>query len=149
MKVKLLNPRADPGVFAIFSNSFLSCVVGKMAYKEAVTEGRITEFVTVSNEAYALLYLENSYDQWKAEAVDDPKPPSMMGWNQDHIVRYNDQHRSVKAKRKEMGTKKLEDGFRDQMQNRRKKVPKEIEHSLEPTWDDSEEETSDHESAAD
>lgn len=136
-----------------------------MAYKGAVSTARIADFITVSNEAYALVYLENSYDCWKAEAEDNPEPPKKKwtsdaqastlykGWNQDGILRYNEQSDSVKGKRKELDSKKLEDNFHEQMnednlqKGRKNKPLKEVVERVEPTWNDSsdEEEGSDDE----
>ena len=100
-KDALLAPRKDPEVFSIFSDSFLACLVGKMSYKSSVKNQRISSFVTVSDEAYTLLYLENCYDSWKAEATsaaevkkkytDQPQSSSRYkGWNEEGIVRYNE-----------------------------------------------------------
>lgn len=161
MKEKLLEPRADPVVFAIFCNSFISCLVGKICYRGAVASARIAEYVSVSNEAYALVYLENSYDRWEAEAVGAAELPNKKwtsnpqaatlyrGWSQAGILRYNEQSKSVREARKQSESKKIEKDFRDQMkegslQKGKKKPGKVVEAGLEPTWEiSSDEEDSD------
>jgi len=154
-KEVLLNPRADPQVFAIFCGSFLSCLVGKIIYKEKVLLRLIAEFVTVSDEAYALVYLENSYDRWLAESNGEPKPPIkkwtsdhlsatlFQGWNQEGIARYNELYMSVKEKRKDRDTKKFELVFQGEVKDSqlqkgsKKKMPLDNEVVLEPLFDDS------------
>jgi hypothetical protein len=162
-KEKLLDPRSDPAVFAVFCNSFLSCLVGKVAYKGHVSTDRIADFVSVSNEAYALVYLENSFECWEAEAegsgelpskkwTSDPQAATLYkGWSKDGILRYNEQSASVKGKRKESDSKKFEGNFREQMkegslQKEKKKPLKEVVESVEPTWESS---SDDEESSGD
>ena len=57
---------------------------------------------TLSSEAYTLVYLQNSYDTWYAEASEDETIPARMytqnpqtsskygGWKENGIVRYNE-----------------------------------------------------------
>ncbi len=160
-KEVLLKPRDDPHVFTIFCVSFLACLVGKIIFKEKVLTEPIANFVTVSDEAYTLVYLENSYDRWMAESKDEPKPPTKKwtsdnlaatlykGWNQEGIVRYNELYKNVKEKRKEKGTKEFELDFQDEMQasrkkkGRKRKEPLENEIILEPLFEDSDAEKSD------
>ncbi len=167
VKKKLLEPRADPDVFAIFCNSFISCLVGKITYRGAVSAARIAEYVSISNEAYALVYLENSYDRWEAEAVGalklpdkkwtrDPQAATLYkGWSQDGILRYNELSKSVRDMRKQPDTKKFEGDFRDQMkegflQKGKKKPEKIVEESLEPLiMESSSEEESDDDDESD
>ena len=157
-KEVLLNPRADPQVFAIFCGSFLSCLVGKIIFREKVLLHLISSFVTVSDEAYALVYLENSYDWWLAESNGEPKPPIkkwtsdhlsatlFQGWDQECIVRYNELYKSVKEMRKKKVTQRFELDFQDEVKasqlqkGSKKKKPLGTEIVLEPMFDDSSDE---------
>jgi hypothetical protein len=157
-KSALLVPRKDAETFAIFCNAFLSCTVGKVTYKERVMEERISSFVTISDEAYTLLYLENCYDRWLAEANGSEKqthpekkwtsaPQSATlykGWDEAGIHRYNDLVSSITDQRKEEETKTFEDNIRtgkeeDHMQKyKKKKVPKKGTDYVEPLVPESE-----------
>ena len=157
-KEVLLNPRADPQVFAIFCGSFLSCLVGKIIFREKVLIHLISSIVTVSDEAYALVYLENSYDRWLAESNGEPKPPIkkwtsdhlsaalFQGWDKEGIVRYNELYKSVKEMRKKKDTPRFELHFQDEVKESqlqkgsKKKKPLGNEIVLEPMFDDSDEE---------
>ena len=151
-KSALMIPRNDAETFAIFCNAFLSCTVGKVTYKEKVMEERISSFVTISDEAYTLLYLENCYDRWLAEAnglqeethpekkwTSAPQSATLYkGRNEAGIHRYNDLVTSITDQRKEDETKTFEDNFRtgkeeDHMQKyKKKKVTKKGADYVEP-----------------
>lgn len=47
----------------LFCNQFLACVTGKNDWKQQ-TKNLIRDFATVSDEAFALLVLENIWDKW-------------------------------------------------------------------------------------
>ena len=151
-------PREDAKTFAIFCNAFLSCTVGKVTYKERVMEERISSFVTISDEAYTVVYLENCYNRWLAEAngsEEDTHPEKKWtsapqsvtlykGWDEDGIKRYNKLFKSITNKRKEEESKCLETNFQtdteeDYLQKyRKRKVPKQSNNYVEPDIKESE-----------
>ena len=47
-----------------FCDSWLSCVVGENDWKKQRTKKKISEIATASDEAFALLVLENIWDEW-------------------------------------------------------------------------------------
>jgi len=49
----------------IFCNHFLACVVGKHDWKWQTKKELISQVATISDEASALLILENIWDEWK------------------------------------------------------------------------------------
>jgi len=53
-----------------FYNLFLSCIVGKCKWKKLVVLKKVMLFATVTDEAFALLVLENNWGVWLKE---DPK----------------------------------------------------------------------------
>jgi hypothetical protein len=88
---------------------------------------RFSTYVTVSSEAYAMAYLENSYDHWFAEAEDAVKDEAsralnpktkwtsenqaatiFKGWKKPGIDKYNDLQTFVKGRRESNEWKKLE-----------------------------------------
>jgi hypothetical protein len=123
----LLMPRDDPSVFAVFSEHFVSCVVGQNLYKAHAAVDRFSTYVSVSSEAYTMAYLENSYDHWFAEAKDAVKDEAsralypktkwtsenqaatiFKGWKKPGIDKYNELQTFVKGRRKSNEWKKLE-----------------------------------------
>ena len=54
--------RKDSEVMTIFCNQFLSCVTGKHDWKRQTNSELIREFATISDEAFALLILENIWE---------------------------------------------------------------------------------------
>jgi len=48
----------------MFIKNFLACVVGKVQLKWNVKKSLITKFMSNSDEAFALLVLENGWDEW-------------------------------------------------------------------------------------
>ena len=78
---------------------------------------------TLSSEAYTLVYLENSYDTWYAEASEDETIPARMytqnpqtsskygGWKENGIVRYNELQARVQKERKSIASKSLEKDY--------------------------------------
>jgi len=57
-------------IMTTFYNHFLSCVMGKCKWKKHVILKEVPLFATVTDEAFALLVLENNWGVW---LVEDPK----------------------------------------------------------------------------
>ena len=74
----LLCPRKDLAIFKIFCDSFLSCTHGKIDFKDRARTAVVSMVTTLCSEAYTLVYLENSYDTWYAEASEDETIPARM-----------------------------------------------------------------------
>jgi len=55
----------DAQTMEIFCNHFLACVVGKHDWKQQTKKELISQVATISDEAFALLVLENIWDEWK------------------------------------------------------------------------------------
>ena len=58
--------------FFIFCECFLSKVVGVGAWRELCTKQKISDFATVSDEAFAYLLVENYWDGWSTRRSDEP-----------------------------------------------------------------------------
>jgi len=55
----------------IFCNNFLACVVRKNEWKDMIKIKTVKEISTITDEAFALLILENIWDEWiKMDAID-------------------------------------------------------------------------------
>ena len=74
-KEALTTPRNNIEDFTIFCNYFLICTHGKQDFKKHVKDTLVSSFTTVSTEAYTIAYIENSYDNWLAEADDKTTDP--------------------------------------------------------------------------
>ena len=102
----LLCPRKDLAIFKIFCDSFLSCTHGKIGFKDRARTAVVSMVTTLSSGAYTLVYLENSYDTWYAEAetiqariyTQNPQTSSKFGgWKENGIVRYRKRENSLQA----------------------------------------------------
>ena len=107
-------------IFEDYCDNFLSVVVGVSEWKEKAHRDLISKFVTPSDEAFALVSLENSYDRWLAEAnaKDDGNAEvanwperqftnkmegngrKFQGWSQEGLTRYKTHMDLVKRLRK-------------------------------------------------
>ena len=67
---KITNIMANDEMFRLFCESILACVVGKTWWSSKAGKKTVSEMATVSDEAFGLLLLENSYDMWKAMGED-------------------------------------------------------------------------------
>lgn len=61
---QLLMLQSNQEVMTLFCNQFLACVTGKNDWKQQTKNKLIRDFATVSDEAFALLVLENIWDKW-------------------------------------------------------------------------------------
>ena len=112
-----------------FYNNFLSCVVRKNDWKRNVTKQPVPKFTTNSDEAFALLVLENGWDEWikiephehfilKSGRNENNKHPPAVGghwtsdakgstrfggWKEEAIIRFNKLCALVEKDRAENG----------------------------------------------
>jgi hypothetical protein len=65
----ILMMRQDGETYAVFCENLLSQVVGRNEWKTRGGSALISEIATVSDEAFAILLLENNYDVWTKEVL--------------------------------------------------------------------------------
>ena len=116
--------------FKIFCENLLSVAVGRRKFKEGQCTKRISKFCTISNEAFIIISVENSYDRWKWEwtkkqaagAAHGHMPPKKYtqnpsaakkyrGWSAEGIARYFQLIKEVKLARKDKDRKSLEEQY--------------------------------------
>ena len=124
---KVLQARDNVDDFAAFCDCFLSCVVGRSVYKQNMTTTLVSELSTSSDEAFAIICIENNIEAWDYMISSDTntKGPNMPppkytrkhkdsgkhhGWSAEGITRFNKLHEDIESKRKE--TLQLEAEFR-------------------------------------
>jgi hypothetical protein len=97
-----------------------------------LTDELPSSYITISSEAYTMVYLENCFDTWLAEAADTadqkvrfsyPRPlwtkdtkkaKSYKGWSPEGYTRYNELMKALKIQRRKKDTgKDLEKDFLD------------------------------------
>jgi len=61
---ELMKLQQNTKTMIVFCDHFLSCIVGKVEWKHQVTHKQIKEFANIMDEAFALLVLENIWDDW-------------------------------------------------------------------------------------
>jgi hypothetical protein len=67
---RITNIIGDDEMFRLYCESLLSCVVGKTWWNNNSDKMKVSEMASVSDEAFALLLLENSYKMWKGMGED-------------------------------------------------------------------------------
>ena len=81
----LLQMRRDPTVYGWFCRHFMLCVVGSKKWLDNCHHDPMHVFVTVSDEAFALTQMQNSYDTWmdmykrQEETTSDVRPKFTHG----------------------------------------------------------------------
>ena len=104
--------RDDPGgCSGQFCENVLSHVVGRDVWKRRSHSHLISEIATISDEAFALFIVENSFQVWCA-SVDEkgenvapkysmrgPGTKKFQGWNKEGITRFNELYDKVETDR--------------------------------------------------
>jgi hypothetical protein len=119
----------------IWCTYFFPAVVGTHYFKKNATQARLSKFVTVSDEAFALTVIENFYDRWTVEAAHKAKgeacnPDSLpvakwtdangavgkngnkCGWSNDGIRQFNVHTTNVELQRSMDDSVKLENSYK-------------------------------------
>jgi hypothetical protein len=166
---EILNLRQDStGLYFNFIEFFIAPVVGKIFYKDNCCEKMVSEFISVSDEAFALLIFENSYETWcdmlktnntKNSGVfckytnggsstgRNASSRRYQGWNAEGIKRFNVLFDLVKADRTKSHARFFEDEFKVYCENggvsgkkkKKNKVVFEAIHVCHELWSDDEE----------
>ena len=130
----ILKLRTDStGLYSAIIEYFISPVIGKIFYKENRCERLLSDFVSVSDEAFALLIFENNHATWcdmirqnntKSSSVickytnggcsNAPNGSSRhyQGWNTEGIRQFNDLFDLVKVDQNAPHAKLFEESFK-------------------------------------
>ena len=109
--------RSNEKAFFQFCDHILSCVVGKKLWDKSMGVKHMSGIATTTDEAWALLVLENSWDVWKQQARSPNGKVELKerrstkwtntsslasrseGWGQKGMRRFNELVRKVKEDR--------------------------------------------------
>ena len=148
----MTNPRSSLANFTTFCDNFLICTHGKIDYKAKVQGIMVSTFTTISTEAYTIAYIENSYDNWLAEAKDSTTDPMERkansvkyakkkwtvdsyaakiygGWHRDGLIYYMDKSSDIRAERRTGEHRQLEEDYMKgaaKMYSRKVRAPKAV-----------------------
>jgi hypothetical protein len=105
---QMQNARSGFDDFDVFCTAFLSNVIGKQAYNKKVVQETISIIATVSDEAFVILCLENSLEQWEQEArnptakridavytASPAEASKYSGWSKEGMRRFNTLQREI------------------------------------------------------
>jgi len=126
--ISLRNDDETKMAFFFFARVFLPCIVKRLHFRQNKLECQLSEFVTVSDEAFTLLVLENNVARWNAmfsegtNKASHNMPPQKYqivkddntsgggkdGYSTQATRRYNDYFDLVEMKRRESKTLALE-----------------------------------------
>jgi len=107
-----IRKEANSAAFEVFVNVVLPPVVRKNFFKVKKYDFKLSEFVTIADEAFGLVLLENNFEKWNvweergkevAKTVKTKFGQSGTHWasSVDTIARYNEFYEMVKARRNE------------------------------------------------
>jgi len=135
----ILNLRQDStGLYFKFIEYFIAPVVGKIFYKENRCDRLISDYISVSDEAFAILIFENNYETWcdmvkrnntklspviqkytngGSSSGKNGSSRRYQGWNSEGIKRFNDLFDLVKADRESAHAKPFEEAFKNYCEN--------------------------------
>ena len=122
-----------------FIEFFVSSVIGKSCYKQNSCDKLLSEYVTISDEAFAILIFENNFDAWvdmgirkdtsgtqvprkytnggKSKA-DVGSSQHNKGWSEEGLKRFNELFDKVKKNRSSPEAKDFEEKFRAYCDNK-------------------------------
>ena len=95
--------RKEPKMYSVVCDNIISLVVGKHVWRNKSWNTKMSELVTVSDEAFALLLLENSWDSWLHLASKEEHDETVVkllytvngagtrknhGWKKEGLLRY-------------------------------------------------------------
>jgi len=123
--------------FFFCAREFVPCVVKRLYFRQNKYESLFSDYVTVSDEAFTLLLLENNTVRWDAmysagttKSTDKMPPQKFLstddngddkgalvrdGYGVQAAVRYNEYYNSVETNRRQINTEDLEEELRDRM----------------------------------
>jgi len=136
----LISLRNDDGkkmAFFFFAREFLPCIVKRLHFRQNKLECQLSEFVTISDEAFTLLVLENNVARWNAmfsegtNKASNKMPPQKYqivkddnasgggkdGYSTQATRRYNEYFDMVEAMRRDSKTLALEYELMKRMKN--------------------------------
>lgn len=126
--ISLRNDDEKKLAFFFFAREFLPCIVKRLHFRQNKFDCQLSEFVTVSDEAFTLLVLENNVARWNAmfsegtnKASNDMPPQKYQivkddnasgggkdGYSTQATRRYNEYFDLIEEKRRESKTSALE-----------------------------------------
>ena len=119
-------------IYYDFIHYFVSAVIGKMDYKKRLCSSLLSTYATVSDEAFAILSLENNYDTWMDMALTGNTKTSSVpckytnggkskgtvatsqhnkGWSDEGLCRFNELFDLVEKNRATPFAKQFEEDF--------------------------------------
>jgi len=127
----IMSKRDNPECFFLFCDYFLSRVVGISVWKEGCLKTKVSQMATASDEAFALLLVENYWESWSKIDLDQYKIETTFdvasnrkrkrkttwgkytksaygarryaGWMAEGLLRFNELFEEVKADRLKNG----------------------------------------------
>jgi len=141
----VISLRDDPSkkeAFFFFAREFVPCVVKRLYFRQNKYVDLFSEFVTVSDEAFTLLLLENNIVRWDAMSSagisksTDQMPPQKFhsadeksnigrkdtdksvgkdGYSVEAAIRYNEYYDSVELQRRQSNTESVEEELKERM----------------------------------
>jgi hypothetical protein len=120
--------------YIMLCSNFLKTVVGESVWKFNSVKKNISDFVTVSDEAFTLLTIENNYDRWMSKfnkeedkhevrakwtnsgksAAGVGKSRKFDGWAKEGYKRFNELHHLVKLDHEKWSRRQFEELLKEE-----------------------------------
>jgi hypothetical protein len=139
--------------YTVFFDKFVVHVVGSVSFRNKVAVQQVSSFVTIGDEAFALLVLENSEERWFDMSLTNNTKSKMRnkytdggtctktgrsrtykGWSNAGLNRFNELFRKVKADRDR--TNNSFEGLYLQMKQNELNGTKKRKRRVEDNWDE-------------
>ena len=137
MELRDYSEKTGEYAFFYFADKFLDGVAGRKAYKKNKTWALISDTVTISDEAFALLVLENNWDKWQKQYQANRAVPmngkytttwggakKFEGWPLQATKCYNELYIRVKKDRRNETALEVEQQFLQDQQENESRNPK-------------------------
>ena len=118
LKLEIMMKRQNEKAYTTFCETVLPMVIGKNVWRHKCYTQLLSEYVSVSDEAFALLLLENSWEMWKHQAEQDENKTTVFktkytvhsagtkknhGWTREGLMRFIALVEEVKKDRNKNG----------------------------------------------
>ena len=113
--------RNTNGAYTLFCNHVLSAVVGKNVWKAKCARFAVSNIATISNKAFALVLLVNSWDVWSDTTNSGGSKTRFTrngagtkkneGWTQEGLEQFNQKARTVRTDWKTTTRKLFEETY--------------------------------------
>jgi hypothetical protein len=131
LKLRQLPRNSNNRAFTFIVEHLAGAVIGQRKWKTGRCYTTLSKSMSVSDEAFMLLLLENQYEMWKdsettrvgrGKYTENAPNKKFCGWSKDGIRRFNQLHVQVRDNRNKQYCKEVEEATYKMLAERHKKM---------------------------